>query len=168
MTNETQTQCLIRLSLIRQVAATPGYPAELIHPESICCRVRPSPYGLGLFATRHLSLGELIFTERPLTITPTYLRTPELEHHVQGLAPDMRGQAILDEWERRFLRPLVSRLRLEDKEAFMDLANCHLADGSGPILGVIRTNGLDPGLVDPLTGDEYAAVCKTMSRINHR
>jgi len=149
--------------------STPGYPGKPIHPESICCRVRASPYGLGLFATRNLFLGELIFTERPLTVTPTYLRTPELEHHIQELASELHGQAILDEWERRFLRPLVSRLHPEDKVAFMALANCHLDDGSGPILGVIRTNGLDPsGLVDSLTGDEYAAVCKTMSRINHR
>ena len=55
----------------------------------------------------------------------------------------------------------------------MALANSYTEDGSGPILGIVRTNGYQvPGLYD--SGDEddnagaYTAVLKVMSRINHR
>ena len=62
----------------------------------------------------------------------------------------------------------------EAKEEFMSLANSHKHDGSGPILGVIRTNGFRisfnqalPGLNEDF-GLGYSAVGIIASRFNHR
>jgi hypothetical protein len=63
----------------------------------------------------------------------------------------------------------------ENKNAFMELANSHKDDGSGPILGIIRTNGFRVGS-NIFDGPEmredgnnaYNGVIKIGSRINHR
>ncbi|KAG6833047.1 hypothetical protein H0H87_012058 [Tephrocybe sp. NHM501043] len=83
---------------------------------------------------------------------------------------EARERAILGEWENAYLRPCFGRLDPDQQAAFLDLANAHKEDGTGPILGVIRTNGFEvAGVVDPEphNGGEYAAVCKIMCRINH-
>ena len=61
----------------------------------------------------------------------------------------------------------------ENREAFMALANSYTEDGSGPILGIFRTNGYQvPGLYDSGHEDDDAGACtsvlKVMLRINHR
>ena len=78
----------------------------------------------------------------------------------------------MHEWKER-LGIALKRMTNENREAFMALANSYTEDGSGPILGIVRTNGYQvPGLYD--SGDEddnagaYTAVLKVMSRINHR
>ena len=50
----------------------------------------------------------------------------------------------LIEWERT-LEPAVGRVEPKERNAFMELANSHKDDGSGPILGIIRTNGFSLG-----------------------
>ncbi|KAG6853239.1 hypothetical protein C0991_005826 [Blastosporella zonata] len=97
---------------------------------------------------------------------------PHFAQHLQsmGITDNARERAILGKWETTYLRPCFERLDPDQQAAFLDLANAHKEDGSGPILGVIRTNGFEvAGVVDPEpnSGGEYAAVCKIMCRINH-
>lgn len=82
-------------------------------------------------------------------------------------------QATLFECEKLY-KQVFDRMFPEDQEAFMSLFNSHLHDGSGPITGIMRTNGLQ---VDSLRFREnvagydsnmssYTAVGKEISRIN--
>ena len=77
------------------------------------------------------------------------------------------------EWERT-LEIAVGRMEPEDRNAFMELANSHKDDGSGPILGIIRTNGFKVSNIfdgPKMRADEnnaYSGVIKIGSRINHR
>jgi hypothetical protein len=64
----------------------------------------------------------------------------------------------------------VDRLRPDNKAAFMALASSHKEDGSGPVVGIVRTNGIAMNL-DPEEMSEseiYSAICKDISRLNHR
>ena len=73
------------------------------------------------------------------------------------------------------LEVAVARMTPVNRNAFMELANSHRDDGSGPILGMIRTNGFWVGsnvfdgpkeLEDG--SNAYSAVIKIGCRINHR
>ncbi|KAG6872139.1 hypothetical protein C0995_012625 [Termitomyces sp. Mi166 len=167
-----QTHCLIRRSALERILSTPGFPRRPHFPSNVCFRIGPSSHGLGMFATRDLEMGDHILTERPLTVTPPIIPIPHFASKLQsqGIVDDARKRAVWDKWEKTYLRPCFERLDPDQQVAFLNLANGHQDDGSGPILGVIRTNGLEPvGVADPEPhpDGEYAAVCKTMSRINH-
>ena len=77
----------------------------------------------------------------------------------------------MHEWEEH-LGIALKRMTDANRKAFMALANSHTEDGSGPILGIIRTNGyIVPGLYDGHEDDNtktYSAVLNVMSRLNHR
>lgn len=163
------TESLLRRPALDHILSSPGFPCRPHHPPDVCFRIGPSQTGLGMFATRDLTMGDHILTERPLTVTPTGIPMPNFAKGLVGLTDAERRQAILNEWENTYLQPCFNRLDPKTQEAFLDLANSHTEDGSGPILGVIRTNGFEvAGVMDPDPNGEYAAVCKTMCRINHR
>lgn len=163
------TQCLLRRPVLNDILSTPGFPSAPHFPSELCFRIGPSKNGLGMFATRDLSMGDHILTERPLMVTPTCISMPNFARRLAGKTDSQRSAEILNEWEKRFLRPCFMRMDPEAQAAFLDLANSHTQDGSGPILGIIRTNGFEvANVVDPEPNGEYAAVCKIMCRINHR
>ncbi|KAG6848266.1 hypothetical protein H0H93_001737, partial [Arthromyces matolae] len=169
---DCQTQCLIRRPALKAILARSAFPQNPEYPEKTSFRIGPSCHGLGMFATQNLSLGDLILTERPLTLTPTVIPMPTFSATLesQGITGEARNRSILNRWENVYLRPCFERLDAKQQAEFLDLANAHQEDGSGPLLGVIRTNGLEVGTIvdtEPQNGSEYAAVCKIMSRINH-
>jgi len=66
---------------------------------------------------------------------------------------------------------MVRRMSEKNRQDFKELMNTHTEDGSGPLLGVIRTNGFGVmGKIDEnyfaLTRG-YTAIGKIASRINH-
>ncbi|KAG6812175.1 hypothetical protein H0H92_004043 [Tricholoma furcatifolium] len=171
-----QTHCLLRRTALNSILASPGFPQYPTYPLDVCYRIGPSKHGLGMFATRDLVMGDHILTERPLTVTPTNIPMPYFASALkaQGIHGVALEHAKLNKWECAYLRPCFERLDLDQQAAFLRLANAHEYDESGPILGIIRTNGLELAV----TGDsaerhidesdeEYAAVCRDMSRINH-
>jgi len=117
-------------------------------------------------------MGELIFAERPLLVTPrgtSGVNEEDVQHY------DLKTQMAIAmmEWEKT-LEVAVGRMEPENKKALMELANSHKHDGSGPILGIIRTNGfkVGGGIFDgPVERDDaynaYSGVIKIGSRINH-
>ena len=159
-----------------KVINAPGYPQPVPKPKGTqpAYIIKPSPnMGLGVFATRDIKMGELIFAERPLLVSPRSnigVNVGSLEQY------DWKTQIAIAmmEWEKT-LEIAVGRMEPEDRKAFMELANSHKEDGSGPILGIIRTNGFMVG-GDIYDGPEkradghnaYSAVVKIGSRINHR
>jgi hypothetical protein len=119
--------------------------------------------GFGVFATCDIKSGTLIFAERPLVVAPLAI-TVTPNHSSQ-----QKNEAALLEYDR-VLEEAVSRLPPEAQADFRTLHNSFTGDGSGPLLGIVKTNnysilGLDDGY-DMTSG--YVAVCTTASRINHR
>ena len=77
------------------------------------------------------------------------------------------------------LEAAVGRMDPDRKARFLALMNSHLEDGSGPIHGIIQTNGygvdnfwdgnVRPDETDPIHQYFlYSVVCEIGSRINHR
>ncbi|EDR10226.1 uncharacterized protein LACBIDRAFT_316886 [Laccaria bicolor S238N-H82] len=164
------TECILAGPVKRRILSTPGFPrsVEKTAGGKVNHRVRASPFGgLGVFATRPIRTGDLIVAERPLLISP---RGFEMRVESKGLTQAERIQVTMQEWEER-LDVAVKRMTDENRKVFMALANSHTEDRSGPIQGIVRTNGYRvPGLYDGHEGDNtraYTAVMNVMSRINH-
>ncbi|KAJ7072828.1 hypothetical protein C8F01DRAFT_1105379 [Mycena amicta] len=169
-TTEPTTECLILPKTKSLLLKTPGFPQPLPStPSPPAFRLISSPgKGLGLFSTRALKQGELILCERPLLITPLGVRV----FVPPSCTPAQFVQHSLNEFER-FAEVAVNRMEEDRREAFMKLHNSHTEDGSGPIVGRIRTNGvgvdgLQPGELgkNGNTG-KYNAICEHISRLNH-
>ncbi|KXN91923.1 SET domain-containing protein 5 [Leucoagaricus sp. SymC.cos] len=154
-----------------KVLNAPGYPSPVPKPSGHrAYEIKETEKtGMGVFAKRDIKRGELIFAERPLLVSPS-----NIAHMTDSLPSgyDMRTMQliIMHEWEKK-LEFALSRMTPENQEAFKALANNHKEDGSGPLLGICRTNAY--GIEELYDGDErnvatsYAAVLKTGSRINH-
>ncbi|KAJ7668726.1 hypothetical protein DFH06DRAFT_1321959 [Mycena polygramma] len=169
------TECIVNADVKRLILNTPGFPARLVRPASRKYRLAPTPgKDHGLFSTGTIRTGELILSERPLTLTPVTFSSQM--RFTKDLTPEQKFQATLYEWEQT-AKMLFDRLHPENQAAFMSLANSHQHDGSGPIVGVIRTNGLGVACLQTgrYTAEEqetqkrgvYNAVCKEISRLNH-
>ncbi|KAK0433423.1 hypothetical protein EV421DRAFT_1997324 [Armillaria borealis] len=178
-------QCLISGYLNRRLKHISGFPRPLKATRDQVYRISSSPgKGLGMFATRKIKMGDLIVDERPLmvvSLSPAGLPGVPMK---EGLTPEEKYQYLLNHSEN-VMRSVFGRMSEESKNVFMDLRNSHLHDGSGPILGVVRTNGY--GLGDDLkdktketekllesTPDDfkhkvgrYTSVYKDLSRVNH-
>ncbi|KAJ6589957.1 hypothetical protein DFH09DRAFT_1027153 [Mycena vulgaris] len=169
------TECILFADVKGLILATPGFPSPLVRPSSTKYRLASSPNkGLGLFSTGKICAGDLILSERPLTLVPTWTVDP-IKKMSRELTPDETFQALLYEWEQS-LKVIFGRMQPDRQAAFMALANSHQQDGSGPLGGIIRTNGL--GVENLQTGrfsaeeqrtrkGVYNAVCKEISRVNH-
>ena len=167
------TECILAGHIKRQIFSTPGFPRPVEKPAGgkVYHRVGPSPFGgLGMFATRNVRTGNLIVAERPLLISQRGFEM-KVGFGSKGLTEAQVIQVNMQEWEEH-LGIALKRMTDENRKAFTALANSHTEDGSGPILGIIRTNGYGlPELNDGHEGDNtraYTAVLNAMSRINHR
>ena len=161
-----------------KVINTPGFPQPVPKPKASddiqpAYVIKPVPdMGLGVFATRDIKMDELIFAERPLLVVPRGSFGVSKQVLDQYDAKTQMAIAMM-EWEKT-IKISVDRMEPEDRKAFMELANSHKEDGSGPILGIIRTNGFKVGeifdgpKIRPDLNNSYSGVIKIGSRINHR
>ncbi|KAL1686709.1 hypothetical protein GGG16DRAFT_117637 [Schizophyllum commune] len=153
-----------------EIFTQPGFPRPVERPTIPAHRIAPAGNGkgLGVFATRDIKPGELIIAERPLLVVP--IAVPSVENIPAYFSMEQVVQARLAEWEKA-LDILVGRMLPDRREAFMKLANSHTTDGSGPILGRIRTNGIAAsglhyrGQRGP--EGQFSATCELISRVNH-
>jgi hypothetical protein len=131
--------------------------------------------GKGMFATRNIEMGEIIFAERPLFIRPSAFCPPSemKKREAESRAKDSK-KAFLFEGELQ-LEVAVGRMDPERTEKYLGLANAHKEDGTGPLCGIAQTNmygcyelwdAAEPGLNE--NWEIYAMVCDVGSRINHR
>ncbi|KAH8096671.1 hypothetical protein BXZ70DRAFT_329587 [Cristinia sonorae] len=165
-----RTECFISGYLKRKIASTPNIGARIPRPSSTMYRISESlGKGLGMFATKDIPAGELILAERPLMIVPITATTTRDGDIPKHLTLHQMQQVLLQDTEVVY-KVLIDRLEPDRKKAFYELANSHLHNGSGPILGRIRTNGfgfnemrdLAPGMCGG-----YSIVCDELSRLNH-
>ncbi|KAF9474369.1 SET domain-containing protein [Pholiota conissans] len=151
-----------------RVFNVPGFPKPVPKPNANApvYEVRTTPeMGMGVFATRNIKAGELIFAERPLLVVP--INANMLELNVQ---PTM---GLYGQYEQ-ILEASVSRMSEVNQVAFRALMNSHTEDGSGLLTGIVRTNGYGeesvydgPGTKAADLASCYSFVGNVASRINH-
>lgn len=161
------TQCMITADTKARILSTPGFPSPVPQPSRVRHWVgNTAKKGLALFATESLEFGDLIVSERPLYFGMAHL----------GPSQDVSSNAPIDEIiastlqiAEKNMETIISRMPLERAKAFRALANSHLHDGSGPLMGIVRTNGFS---ASPLSGKDLGSkhngVCDILSRANHR
>ncbi|KAJ3515326.1 hypothetical protein NLJ89_g1837 [Agrocybe chaxingu] len=174
------SECIVHGPTKAKIVNTPGYPCAIPKPRrpNMCMVKTIADMGLGVFATCNIKVGELIFSERPLLVAPRAMVSQQNHQQASSnFTADQMKQITMYEFEK-VLQCAAGRMGAERRAALMALANSHKEDGSGPILGIIRTNGFSIAteLGDgpaPAPGQEYppersySVVCDTGSRINH-
>ncbi|KAL5536194.1 hypothetical protein ACEPAF_15 [Sanghuangporus sanghuang] len=121
----------------------------------------PPPYeictfkakGRGMVATRDIGFGEIVINERPVLMIP--FRMPRFNP--------------LNPWRDMEELPLqmLYQLEQEDRKKVVRLHNCKSLDNYGPLGGIFMTNALSFLVADSRVCKEYAAICLTISNINH-
>lgn len=167
------TEWLVKGNTKKKVLQTPGHPKPIPKTRRVKFVIKPTAtMGMGMFATRDIPYGELILSERPLLVFPRSLNLGYKAPAHYSL--EQFHKVVLMETEKK-LELMLARMKEEDRNAYIDLSNSHKEDGSGPLVGIMRTNGFGiGGLADgpqgaPITvSNGYLAVCKLASRINHR
>ncbi|KAK7460844.1 hypothetical protein VKT23_008775 [Stygiomarasmius scandens] len=168
-------ECFITGRAKRAIVSVPGFPEALPRTDPS----RPKPYtivestgkGMGMFAARDIEWGELIVAERPMLVIPVAFPYEGAAVTPANFTTDHIQQLHLNQTEK-VMEMLLSRMPKENQEAYKKLANCHKEDGSGPLYGIVRTNGF--GLEDyckiekPGHPERYSGIFKDLSRINHR
>ncbi|KAF5376480.1 hypothetical protein D9615_008624 [Tricholomella constricta] len=156
----------------RDILSTPGFPSPIPRPPQTRHRIGPSLFGIGMFATRDIKMGDLIMSERPLLASPIVI-PPLIPNFPEGfeLTLSQSLEAKMAEFEK-CLENSLGRMLPENRAAFLALHNCHTEDGSGPIFGRIRTNGF--GIIQKteksgLEAGDYGCVgvFNAISRVNH-
>ncbi|KAG5636028.1 hypothetical protein H0H81_009351 [Sphagnurus paluster] len=170
------TECLFHFAeQKRKIVSTPGFPSPVVRPPQVRHRVGPSRFGTGVFATRNIQMGQLILSERPLLICPVSvpIQIPQLPEGLRDsdFTFEQYTQARINDYEE-LLKVCVNRMEPENKEAFFKLHNSHTDDGSGPIFGRIRTNGI--GILSDTSAEQKAAgnygctgIFNVVSYLNH-
>lgn len=150
-------------------------PQSLGNPETPNFAVRKATgMGLGVFATRDIDAGDFIFGERPLLVLPIFQISATnfdfAPHHTEAQRDAMRMYGA-----EKTAEAAVARMTPSSRKAFMSLANSHMEDGSGTIIGIARTNQISIPLVEGTAGPNpseqilrYAGVGNVLSRMNHR
>lgn len=130
--------------------------------------------GRGVFATCEMHPGDLIWAERPFLIYTTVLITQkgfqQGSHHTAGQTRALEFYAT-----ERILETIINRMTPERKAEYMSLFNSHKEDGSGPYLGILRTNQLGIRMIEGQPGPQsheaplqYTSVGYIVSLMNHR
>ncbi|KAJ2935604.1 hypothetical protein H1R20_g1491, partial [Candolleomyces eurysporus] len=150
----------------------PKPPPKL--PTKIAVRPTDDGRGMGVFATRDIKRFEPVLIERPYVVYPRQNILTQLSPKaLEELSENQIAQISLNHAEQFFRLIVDQQMTAEAKEGYMSLANSHKNDGSGPVFGIVRTNGFGiefgkvvPGLDEDFkTG--YAAVARIGSRFNH-
>ncbi|KAG6916131.1 hypothetical protein DXG01_008362 [Tephrocybe rancida] len=170
---DTWSECLLRGGKQKcAILNTPGFPASVPKPPQVRHRIGPSAHGMGMFATKDLVPHDLIIAERPMLALPTVMGM-SVERYKPSFTPSQANQVHLAEVEE-CLKICLDRMLPESHAAYLTLYNCHTEDGSGPILGRARTNGIHLDIPTGSTSQDdkepysTSGVFDVISRINHR
>lgn len=151
--NDPETQCLLRQGVKEKILAIPGFPQPVAVPDRARYTIKPiRGLGMNLVATIDIDVGELIMAERPLIVS--LLEVPQTGRLFVQQPAEMQ-------------RMLIERLTPGNRENFFALRNCK-GYTRPEITGITDSNGLG---IEPLPGDGRngaAAICKIISRVNHR
>lgn len=164
-------EAIMDIATKRHIFSKPGFPKPVSHPpHPLHCVASARDKGLGVFATRDIKEGELILAERAILMVPA--NVPSAGVYLPGhFTIEELLQERMNLWEKK-LQSFVDRMLPERRATLMALANSNKHDGSGPILGRIRTNGFGGNSQWTWRGDgepsgRYTLVYDQISRLNH-
>ncbi|KAF7295955.1 SET domain-containing protein [Mycena kentingensis (nom. inval.)] len=159
---EQSTECYIFPKLLESLAQRPGFPEPPLRPTrgpSVALReCGAGDRGVGLFATRPIDQGEVLFDERPLTVTPKHI--PNI---VPGFADDAAKARVFVQAEVDAVTVLLGRMASERRRMFLALKNSHRRDGNHAVTGTMNTNSTGTELGD----EKYRILCQQYARFNH-
>ncbi|KAL1713307.1 hypothetical protein EV715DRAFT_277359 [Schizophyllum commune] len=155
----------------RKLYAQKDFPKPLTQPASPAHRISPAEKkGLGMFATRALSAGDLILAERPLMVRA--LGPPPYTGPQMGLfrnPPSLVSRVVEMEFQ---IDVMVQRMVPKNRNAFLALTNSPDFSGCGNLVGRMYTNGRDvlqgftfSGM--PGGSATYTGLFDKLSRVNH-
>ena len=170
------TQCVLMGTTKAQILRSPRYLTQSlpkIAAGTVIIKNASEGAGLGVFAGRDIKFGEFILAERPLLIHPADFR-----YAPSGAADDYtyeQHMVIMRHEIETDLEVALGRMSDQNQAVFKSLSNAHTDDGSGPLLGIMRTNAFGVN-IDELTRTTsaanlpklYSIVAHEGSRINHR
>ncbi|KAG6848501.1 hypothetical protein H0H93_016502 [Arthromyces matolae] len=160
----TWSECILKSGKQKHaILSIPGFPHSVPYFDPPRYRIGPSAHGKGIFATCDIDLGDLIFAERPAVVLPAAIPVQFDIPYDASLAECIKIQ--LTEYEK-ILEICVGRMLPQAREAFFDLYNSHTEDGSGPIFGRIRTNGIEIRIGED-RDEVHSGTFIAASRINH-
>ncbi|TFK96473.1 hypothetical protein BDV98DRAFT_575992 [Pterulicium gracile] len=170
------TQCIIPNRTKKYIMTTPNFPAAVPPPSlGLAYKVTKLPgKGLGILAMRDVQGGQLVLAERPLVICPLVLPSQE---YIKSMPDHFTIEDYLIaalQGNERFMEVSFSTMPAEKKPAFLALHSAHTADGSGPIVGRLRTNtfGIHELMENPEEVHDqertFSGICEVGSRFNHR
>lgn len=182
-----ETECMCTGWFKRMVLSTPGFPSPIVHPPKVIYEVREVVgRGLGVFASEDIEAGGLIIAERPLLVQMAwnharYRSDLSQEERLRAVSDRLsRIYTVTHEWLQTYtnmeenMELICSRMSPQALKAYTSLYNSHQTDGSGPLTGIMRTNGFGIGTDDPavVVGEgreaDYSCVGAIASRFNHR
>ncbi|PPQ64212.1 hypothetical protein CVT24_008630 [Panaeolus cyanescens] len=143
--------------------SVPNFPEKVPTPlQTNGVAIQPAGHmGLGLFATKTFERGDLIFAERPILVVPEQISL--LCGEKLARMDPSRDRALMLKDVENVLRHGVDVLMDDDeKKELLSMNNSHLKDGSGPITGIIWTNGFQDSM-----DIDYAMIGRYSSKINH-
>ncbi|EAU84021.1 hypothetical protein CC1G_11459 [Coprinopsis cinerea okayama7 len=147
-------------------------PLPKLGPKKFVVKPTDNGMGYGVFATQNLKRGETFHVERPFLVFPgkymAFFGGGIPESAAKEITAREIMQAQLDHVERFLTVSFATCMTKEDRAEFRTLTNSY-KDGSGPLGGIVRTNGivLDFGEANNDFGGWYAAVGRVGSRFNH-
>ncbi|KAL1755497.1 hypothetical protein FB107DRAFT_290831 [Schizophyllum commune] len=155
----------------RKLYAQKDFPKPLTQPTSLAHRISPAgKKGLGMFATRALSAGDLVLAERPLMVRA--LGPPPYTGPQMGLfrnPPSLVSRVVDMEFQ---IEVMVQRMVPKNRNAFLALTNSPDFSGCGNLVGRVYTNGRDvlqgftfSGM--PGGSATYTGLFDKLSRVNH-
>ncbi|KAF7351086.1 ER lumen protein-retaining receptor [Mycena sanguinolenta] len=164
--NEQVSECLFYPGSKELLMQIPNFPHPILRVDTPAfCVTDTSGKGMGLVSTRALKMGDLILDERPLFVCSHRIPLPEppstfthekfMEYHLQKL--------------EEYYQHSLGRMRPKARNAYLALHNCHKEDGSGPAVGIARTNGmaLPGGLSWQQTTTCFGSASRNFSRLGH-
>ncbi|TFY77687.1 hypothetical protein EWM64_g6323 [Hericium alpestre] len=166
------TECALPLGMKKLIVAQPGFPRPIPSPTSPAHTIAPaSGADLGMFATRNITAGELVFAERAFVIAP--LSMPGVT--ILGIGRTEAEKDLLKHREA-LLERLLGRMSHENATELLALANSRTHATPHVLHGILETNAWAiiasemrpaiPGFsVDSVF--RLGGTCAVLSRINH-
>ncbi|KIM38871.1 hypothetical protein M413DRAFT_75533 [Hebeloma cylindrosporum] len=165
---------------MKKVPNAPGYPQPVPKPPGnvkLYTVKSTATMGKGVFVTRDIRMGEMIFAERPLLVVPSSMTVSGIEVNNDSHKNRVDFTKIILSQQEKQLEAAVARMDPDRRAKLMALTNSCTGsgDGGGPINGIVSTNAyavmnlwdVDPGEGIPSELCYYGAVCDVGSRINH-
>jgi hypothetical protein len=113
--SHNQTEWMARNATKLKVLNQPGFPRPVPKPAHLNYVIKQTDkMGKGLFATRDIKFGELVFAERPLLVVPANCNT-------SGIVPpahynmEQQKRIIMTEWEKNLNIVVEERMTEENR-----------------------------------------------------